>query len=520
MNNFSTATMEPSNEDEVVSMKEKLIDMIQNDPDFPTLGSSISNVVQLASSENKSLEDLTNFILSDPSLTLKILRLSNSITYRSSSPMVTSISKAIHMLGMDTIKACALAMILVDGMPRKHAKAVRRELMLALSASLIGRNLAKRCAFPNADEVAIAALFKNMGRLILAAFDDQVYWETMALAKEKGYTEARASLENLGCTFNWLTEFALRAWHIPESIILAMKIMPGRVLKSPKNRSEWMQQVAEFSNNAALMTLRDGGPNASPLIDDLLNRFGYALDMDICKLNTLISDSTEQIRNICCYAEKMVEGDKSQTDQFPSGNDFLDCLSDETGDIDIWTNQAEECYASGKPFNAAERLLTGIQEVSEMLAVGRFDINSLLMLALETYYQSLGFQFVTVCLKEVRTNQFRARNFVGVNRREIQKDLVFPDSKSSDLFSMAIKRNVDLAILDTAEDKIFNALPDWHKQLLPDTKSFMILPLVVRDKPIGLIYADRIFAAKEGITSNEMKLIKSLKAQILMTLNV
>ncbi|MCP5245144.1 MAG: HDOD domain-containing protein [Burkholderiales bacterium] len=86
-----------------------------------------------------------------------------------------------------------MAMILVDGMPRKHAKAVRTELMLALSASLIGRNLAKRSAFPNAEEVAIAALFKNMGRLILAAHDDQLYWETMSLAKEKGYSEARAS---------------------------------------------------------------------------------------------------------------------------------------------------------------------------------------------------------------------------------------------------------------------------------------------------------------------------------------
>ncbi|MCP5245143.1 MAG: hypothetical protein H6937_03955 [Burkholderiales bacterium] len=37
------------------------------------------------------------------------------------------------------------------------------------------------------------------------------------------------------------------------------------------------------------------------------------------------------------------------------------------------------------------RLLTGIQEVSEMLASVSSDINSLLMLVLETLYRSLGF---------------------------------------------------------------------------------------------------------------------------------
>ncbi|MCP5245145.1 MAG: HDOD domain-containing protein [Burkholderiales bacterium] len=95
MNNINNATMESPDENETLSIKDKLIDMIQNNPDFPALGSSISKVIQLTSSEDKSLEQLTNFILSDPSLSLKILRLSNSLSYRSTSPMVTSISKAV-----------------------------------------------------------------------------------------------------------------------------------------------------------------------------------------------------------------------------------------------------------------------------------------------------------------------------------------------------------------------------------------------------------------------------------------
>ncbi|SER19826.1 HD-like signal output (HDOD) domain, no enzymatic activity [Nitrosomonas sp. Nm51] len=514
--------MNTSNENEVIPIKDKLIDLIQNDPDLPTLGNAISEVIQLTSSDEQSLEQLSNFILLDPSLTLKILRLSNSITYRSSAMAVTSISAAIQLLGLNTIKACALAMIMVDRMPHKHAKAVRTELMLALSASLIGRSLAKRSAYPNADEVTIAALFRNIGRLIVAAYDDRLYHETMALAREKEYTEARASLQKLGCTFHWLTEYALRKWNIPDSIIQAMKLLPGKFLKSPKNRNEWMQQVTELSNHAALMAAPDTTAIQVPSTDDLLSRFGKALHLDAARLKALVEESSGQIQNVCSQISSLQVDDRieekscySETEA-DSETEFSNCRVFDTETV----QQTEDCQRSGKPYNAADRLLTGIQEVSEMLASSQFNLSSLMMLVLETYYNSLGFKFVTICLKDVKTNQFRARNSLGFNHEKVRDNFVFPDIKSSDLFSMAIKRNVDLSISDATEPKIRNALPDWHTTLLPHTKSFILLPLVVQqDKPVGLIYADRSVIAHEGITTNEMRLIKSLKAQVLVALH-
>ncbi|MCB1934858.1 MAG: HDOD domain-containing protein [Nitrosomonas sp.] len=504
--------------DEDMSIKDKLIDMIHNDPNLPTIGNSISNVVQLTSSESKSIGLLTNLILTDPSLSLKILHLANSLTLRVSTQEVTSISKAIQLLGLDTIKTCALAMILVDGMPRKHANAVRTELMIALSASLIGRNLAKRSAFPNAEEVAIAALFKNVGRLILAAFDDQLYRETMSLALENDYSESKASQEKLGCTFHWLTDFALRAWNIPDSIIQAMKLMPGRILKSPKNRTEWMQQVTEFSNSAALMTLRDGSSQTTAMAEELARRFGVSLKLDAKEIHGIVHESAAQLRSIRSLTD-MPQQESTTSQQPNSDHEVAGGLSEVTGDVDLWINQSENRFSSGKPINAADRLLEGVQEVTELLATQQFNINTLLTLVLETYYRCLGFEFVTVCLKDVRTNQFRARNSLGKNHDVIQQGFVFPDSASSDLFSIALKRNVDLAISDATDPKINSTLPNWHKRLLPETKSFMVLPLVVQNKPIGLIYADRSVVASEGITASEMKLIKALKANVLVAFN-
>ncbi len=519
--NIHTTPVNPANAG--TSVKDRLIDMIHSHPDLPALGSSISRIFLRTSSDGQSLEQLTSFILTDPSVTLKILRLANSVAYRATARAITSISKAIQLIGMNTVKECALAMVIVDDMPKKHARAVRTELMIAMSASLIGRNLAKRSAFPNAEEVIVAALFKNMGRLVLAAYDDELYRATMRLVTERGYTESKASMEKLGCTLSGLTEFALRAWHIPDPIIQAVKLMPGRILKAPQSRTEWMQQVTEFSNSAALMALNDTESWTDPKIEELLERFGNALEIDTAKLQNIMGESAEQFRSINTGNGAMQHDDEAQHDAMNADLSAEHHEKDEsaviTGDAGSWTDRKADCGNNHKPANAADLLLDGVLEVAELLASQHYTINTLLMKVLETYYRSLGFQFVTICVRDLQTHQFQAKNSVGFNHDEIQKGFVFPDSASSDLFSIALKRNIDLAISDAAESKIRNALPEWHKQLLPDTRSFMFLPLVLQNQPVGLIYADRPVVASESITAGEIKLIKVLKLNLLAALH-
>jgi hypothetical protein len=78
--------------------------------------------------------------------------------------------------------------------------------------------------------------------------------------------------------------------------------------------------------------------------------------------------------------------------------------------------------------------------------------------------------------------------------------------------------NADLMISDATSPKIRDLLPAWHRQLLPDAKSFIVLPLVVGQAQLGLFYADRIQAAPEGVPPDETSLIKALKGQVLAAL--
>jgi len=509
-----------------LSTKDRLLEAINNDSDLPALGSSISRIVQLSSSGDESIRQLAYFVLSDVSLTQKILRLSNSVTFRATSntKVITSITKAIFLLGFNTVKTCALAMLLVDLMSGKQAEYVRTELIQALAASMIGRELARHSHFPDAEEIAVAALFKNIGRLLLAAYDDEKYQEIMTLIGKGAHTPAQASMEVLNFSLDKFSETILEQWDIPVSIINALKNRPPGSLNSPKNKQEWMQQAAELSEKATPLILGIGKAESAELENKLITRFGKSLNLDKPKLDQLILDATEETKvlqaNVNALSDKNKGNDTDKTKTEPAPHINEDVLEDLIfGNTDTENVQITQRHPSGKPFNAPALLLAGVQDISEIMASSHYKLNDLIMLILETYYNSLGFRFITLCLRDAQKNQYRARSSLGKNNEAYQKAFFFSALLSNDLFHLAMGRNVDLLISDATVPKVRELLPPWHQKLLPDARSFIVLPLVLNKNPVGFFYADRELEAPEGTTSEEMRLIKTLKGQVLTALN-
>ncbi|MDB5765047.1 MAG: hypothetical protein JWQ21_4042 [Herminiimonas sp.] len=512
--------------DEACAARDRLLKKISEDTDLPALGSSVSRVVQLASSDDEAVRDLAHFVLSDVALTQKILRLSNTVCYRTAfGTPVTTISKAIFLLGFETVKTSALAMLLVDGMSGKHAHGVRLELAYALSASVVGRELARRSHFKDAEEAAVAALFKNMGRLLVAAHDHTLYGEIAALIESGTHTPAQASMQVLGCSFDLLGGAVLKEWQIPDTIIHALAPLAPGVLKPPKNRQEWMQQVAAFSTAAATLIPRMNDSGSDAASRGLLTRFGTALDLDQDGLIELFATVAAETRALTDNADLVLtppepdEADPaSSAAQAEAAEEGLpsELLLVATGHDSL---QVDARYASGKPVNARDLLMAGVQDVTEMMASGRCKSNDLIMLALETLYRSMGFRFAAVCLLDIKRNQFRARIALGEDNVARQAGFVFSAVSARDVFHLAMENDADLMISDAGNARIRNLIPDWHRRLLPDTGSFILLPLLLQKKPVGLFYADRLQTAPEGVLPDETALIKMLKGQVLAALH-
>jgi HD-like signal output (HDOD) protein len=533
------ATAGEGDDEQPAQARDRLLQKISAEADLPALGGSVSRVVQMTSSDDEAVRNLAHFILSDVALTQKILRISNTVSYRTASGNpVTTVSKAIFMLGFDTVKTSALAMMLVDGMAGKHAQSVRNELAQALCASIIGREMARRSQFKDAEEAAIAALFKNIGRLLVAAHDHRLYTRIIKLVEGGSHTPAQASTEVLGCSFDLLGESVLREWNIPETIVQALSAPPGGVLKPAKGRQEWLQQVAAFSAAAARLVPATSDPAQEPASRAVLTRFGGALGLDQKKFGQLFESVAQETRMLARNMDLGLSQDDSarqdasvvapaaalasQSTNDAQGAEFEselpnELLLDLVGDAQPLL--IKERHASGKPVNARDLLLAGLQDATEMMSSGRCKVNELLLLVLETLYNSLGFRFATVCLKDVQKQQFRARVSIGEDNVARQAGFIFPEASARDLFHLALKNDADLMISDARSPKIRDLLPAWHRTLLPDARSFIVLPLVVQQRQIGLFYADRAQDAPEGVPPDETALIKTLKGQVLTALN-
>jgi HD-like signal output (HDOD) protein len=492
-----------------------LMQKVNGDEEMFALGGSIARVIELADADEPGPHDLAYFVLSDVALTQRILRLSNTVRYRTvSGTAVTTVSRAIALLGFDNVKTTALAMLLVDTLDNgAHAGSVRVELEASLCASLVGREMARLSFHQRAEEAAIGALFKNLGALLVASHQHERYREINQLVAGARHTQAQASQMILGCSYDTLSAAVLAEWKIPDVIVRAQAALAPGPLKVAGSRAEWMRQVAAFSLDVARLLGKGGDPAATPEARALLARYGAAFEIDAAGLERLFENVNEGMRGL-------MESMNLQPLPKPApetGEGLPDVLMLATLDAG---EEEEGAWPSGKPKNARELLLAGVQDVTQLRAAGKARVNDVILAVLETLYRALGFRFATVCLKDARQGQYRARVSFGANQAKVQAGFAFPVSAAGtrDLFLLALENDADLMISDASSPKIRELLPAWHRALLPDAKSFIVLPLVVGKARLGFFYADRAATALEGVAPDETAMIRALKRQVLAAL--
>lgn len=498
----------------------EILDKIRTDIKLPTLGIAISKVIEIASSDENSVSELAHFILSDVALTQKLLRVSNTVTYKTSlSTPVTTISRAIFLLGFETIKTNAIATLLVDGFKNKRqADSIHKELVLALCTSIIAREVANKSHYTNKEEVAVAALFKNIGRLLVAAFDHEMY-EKIQVLSDANMIETNDICTNiLGCTYQKFGEIVLQEWHIPDNIILATRSLSKLEFLKSQNSFEWAKQVSNFSeilsHQITFGSANQRTTNKLLQDDQLLIQLQKTLDIDKDFLKIIIDKAKLEIKLLTsCLEINFKNQAENSFSKLSAQQQFCDeyMLPEFNASSLIATTR----YASGKPTNARDLLLSGVQDATQMLSSSNVSLNDLVLLVLETLYSAMGFHFATACLRDIKSSQYVAKLAVGENFLQRQKSFQFSLNDDNSIFHLAMKNDVDLMIADTSNEKIQTILPQWHKNLLPETKSFIILPLVIDHKVFGFFYADRNIAAEEGVSPDETALIKTLKSQVL-----
>jgi HD-like signal output (HDOD) protein len=505
---------------------EFLLRRMRHKRDFPVLSESIRTLNRLSVAREEDISRLSAVIIRDFALTNKILKVVNSAYYSRFAGKIGTVSRAIVVLGIKPIRSIAASLIFFEHLHDK-ARAVRLkdEIAAAVFSATLARQLAVDAGLEAVEESFLCAMLHNLGSILVTYYLDAESEEIERLVSQEGVAHEQAQKRVLGMNFEDIGIAVARQWNFPVEICRGMKRLDPEAPGDTRDNTVRMRLIAGFCNEAAVLV---GAADVPPeqAVGDLLRRYRKGLGIGERRFTRLVAEARREFGQLSAglsaigstpFLQRLGSAVEPTPDRQHDGDlsDANRLLSPEQGGVPAGGTAAVET-GTGPGSPAAENILTqGLQEVSMMLLDDGVGLTQVFNVVLESLYRALAFQRVLLVLQDVNTRSYMARLGFGAGIDEFMQGFCFPGRYSNDVFHAVLKNNVDLHIDDVCDRKVQERIPDWYKALVP-AGSFLLFPLVVNGRPLGLIYADHPTPQGISLGSGQLNLLKALRNQVVL----
>lgn len=501
--------------------------------DFPAMSAAISAINRVAAADDSHIQNLSNVILKDFALTNTILRVANSALYRRcGGGLISTISRAIVVLGFDEVRRIALSLTLFEHLRNKeHADVLLEDFLFATMSGVIGRNFAVPFAVQAQERSFICALLHSLGRLLTHYYLPEDTRAIARLAAREQCHEDAAVLRTLRISYQDLGLCIASDWGFPNSILHSMKrVPPGRIALAHSD-DERLRLLSGFANETCA-ALRDFPPDTRDReLRRIRSRYGDNLPLGDPEADRRLRECIDELaqlvralginpartrlgRNLLANGRVVPVAPEATGAGIASAADTVDAMSlpgPATADGDTAT-------AAATGVDAQAVLAAGIQDISHALAES--DTGSdVLQIILETLYRALGFKRVLLCLRNGATGIMAAHAGFGAQVEESVERFRFPLGGRNDIFNVILASDRNVLIRDVQDPRIVPLVPDWFRLRFP-VQSFIVFPLRIRGTPVAMIYADKDYADSIDISERDMPLIRTLCNQAVLAIRL
>jgi len=211
------------NDDEKTTSLDAWVARIR-DQEMPIFGLTAERIRALTDSEKSAVAELAEAILHDPGMTAKLLRIANSVIFNVSGWQITTVSRAIIMLGFNMVRQIALTVAFVDTLLHGPLRErVLREMARAFHAAAQARWLAIKRHDAQPEEVFIAALLYRFGELAFWCFSGEMGDALDQALRVQPQNSGAVEEKLLGFRLSHLTLALIGDWHVSPLLQLVLR---------------------------------------------------------------------------------------------------------------------------------------------------------------------------------------------------------------------------------------------------------------------------------------------------------
>jgi len=432
---------------------------------MPVFAHTAGDISKVSDSEESSAAELARVVLQDAAMTAKLLRVANSPIFNPIGKSISTVSRAVVVLGFQEVRSICLSIAIVESMLKgKQKQHVIEEMARAFHAAVQARSFARKRKDSSPEEVFIATLLYRLGDMAFWAFAGEA-GKTLDHELRQRSDEAPDKVQRdvLGFPLRELTLGLTREWKLGT---LLEESLEGKQDKNPRaGNVDLGYQLAE----AAEKGWKE--PGATRLIE----RIAENLYLPAEEIRKLVQENAREAAETAAFygadqASQLIplaEGEKAATtDSEPADMavEFLD--PDPSLQLKI------------------------LRELSSLME-SQPDFNLVLEMVLEGMYRGIGMDRTLFALRTPDQRFLAGRYALGVEnerlRRQFQVETV---AGKPNLFAHVIEQRTP-AWLGENNDSVLKSLVTEEISTITLGADFFVTPIEIHSKVIGIFYADR-----------------------------
>ncbi len=458
---------------------------------LPAVARFVSEVCSALHSEQSSGQKITDAILKDVALTTSLLQTVNSAYYTSATAQeITTISRAVLVMGIDTISQIATCLSIVDNTKGNEANGatIKNLIISTLMTGTYSRELARNGAGIQPETAFIAGIMHQLSAVLIAQHFPAKHRLIEELMAGEHLNREQASRRILGASYSEISRAIAKSWNL-NSIVGGICHFDTTQPVLRNNRAQKFSAVVSMASDLAEATALPDPKLRAAQIARVCSRYESFVPVNAKRFEQSVASAERSMGQITS-AMNVTRSELSSSSKAPLPGDKT-------------AERAKEA-AQAEAKKSLQHYLDGMDKTLD----GKFDLETVLRSILDVMHKTCGLDHVILMLVTQQKDQLIARLGIGPRLDDYLQTFKIPISGSSGKLAEVITGPREISSDAGALAGMSGELPS-----VAGGSTFLLLPVMPLGKPIGAVFCQRA-VSKGTLSALEKDNLRQLRNRV------